>query len=480
MYQRKERAENSYYPAFLYMDVDTPDYLHAIAHLPMDERTEAAFLHEYIHYLQDVTTLSGYTKIGVIVDQMKWAISQKLNGTKVHIPFDPCSTSAYNMLPNEWNRLLNKGHFKIPADRKISEVISFDKKETSVSLEHGIKKRIKMQAVLTFKADNGTRYEYTVGEMAISESMAYLIENALYKDVLSSPPDCPYRVVQKIVENICPRLNTTEKMVALCDVALMHQYPGYALYNIIEEINKNNIPDPSIAYIYMLGLNKEVITQSGIKDYWYDFDRMNLQAANQLGDYFREVPYWQGNFNDISLAFNNALWLRKNRMGFMIDILREGRIYQNKTLKQILFGYLGCMCVQTSTNMIFNIAPVIIKNPIEFLYPQVSEIHVVPPSTVKTDAELFIALKQIHEIFFSEAAIQKDQTGQKQISMKCKLQQWCRNSFNHKGELDLTSNGYNCSLSPWLNVNEEELKQCAFGRLWAAYGLHQIKLLPSK
>ena len=48
MYQRKESAKNTYYPSFLCMEVDTPDYLDALMRMPFDERTEAAFLHEYI------------------------------------------------------------------------------------------------------------------------------------------------------------------------------------------------------------------------------------------------------------------------------------------------------------------------------------------------------------------------------------------------------------------------------------------------
>ena len=46
MYQRKESAKNTYYPSFLCMEVDTPDYLDALMRMPFDERTEAAFLHD--------------------------------------------------------------------------------------------------------------------------------------------------------------------------------------------------------------------------------------------------------------------------------------------------------------------------------------------------------------------------------------------------------------------------------------------------
>ena len=68
MYERKERNKNSYYPAFFCMDLDIPDAIGNMLRMPMDERTEALFLHEYIHYLQDITTVSGYARIERIME----------------------------------------------------------------------------------------------------------------------------------------------------------------------------------------------------------------------------------------------------------------------------------------------------------------------------------------------------------------------------------------------------------------------------
>lgn len=97
MYKRKESNKNSYYPSFLCMEVDTPDYLDALAHIPLDERTEAAFLHEYIHYLQDLTTITGHARIETIVDQVKWAAGKCSGHRKLTIPLDASSTYAFNM-----------------------------------------------------------------------------------------------------------------------------------------------------------------------------------------------------------------------------------------------------------------------------------------------------------------------------------------------------------------------------------------------
>lgn len=60
MYERKESKSGSYYPAFLCLDVNTPDDLWYWGRYPIDERTEAVFLHEFIHYLQVMTTVSPW------------------------------------------------------------------------------------------------------------------------------------------------------------------------------------------------------------------------------------------------------------------------------------------------------------------------------------------------------------------------------------------------------------------------------------
>lgn len=68
------------------MDVNTPDDLYYLGHYPLDERTEAVFLHEYIHYLQDLTTVAGLARIETIVDQIKWICSVARGQHKLKLP----------------------------------------------------------------------------------------------------------------------------------------------------------------------------------------------------------------------------------------------------------------------------------------------------------------------------------------------------------------------------------------------------------
>lgn len=94
------------------MDLDIPDAIGNMLRMPIDERTEALFLHEYIHYLQDIATVSGYARIETIVDQIKWAVMLGRQHHKLTIPLNPKSTWAFNMTPNATCLDLSRGDFK--------------------------------------------------------------------------------------------------------------------------------------------------------------------------------------------------------------------------------------------------------------------------------------------------------------------------------------------------------------------------------
>ena len=56
MYERRDRnTTSSYYPAFLFLSLDSPDSIDNLFSNDSDERLQALFVHEYTHYLQDIT-----------------------------------------------------------------------------------------------------------------------------------------------------------------------------------------------------------------------------------------------------------------------------------------------------------------------------------------------------------------------------------------------------------------------------------------
>lgn len=460
MYERKESKSGSYYPAFLCLDVNTPDDLHYLGKYPIDERTEAVFLHEFIHYLQDLTTVAGLARIETVVDQIKWACSLARGHHKLKIPLDT-DTWAYNIKPNASSLNICKGNMKLLNDqgnvinKRIASIESFELISTPIFLDSGIRIKGKAIARLKFRDENDEVHSYDVGEMAISESMAYLIENHVYPGVLEQPSECPYFVVRKIAEWKLGRKLSYLLLIALCDVCLMYPLPGMALHDILEECVSTNSPITP-AFIYLYGLGPEMAsTFSRCKNWVEEVEQTINTAKKQFSDMFIH-KYW-GDFRDVTNSvFDAGYELRTTNPTFFLEIAKGGRLNLNKAYQRVLYE-LGCLSIKTKANQVYNFLPRTAMGK-EF------------------DSDWFLSLHQLYNILFTNSAIKNDHKGNAFLGKECDLKEWCHLSFCKKKEKDLTVESPNCSWSPWQNVSQDDLRQCSFGRLWATFEFNRIKL----
>lgn len=366
------------------------------------------------------------------------------------------------MLPNANSQKICKGDFYIIDDFgnkirvDITSIVSFEKEKTRILYTSGQSYSRNVVCVLTFKDENGIIRKYKVGEMAISESMAFLIEHHLYPDVLVKPAHCPYFVVKKIAEWKLKRTLDDLTLIALCDVSLLCSLPGYALYEILDFFATHDIEiTPALVYCYGLGTimsNKLSRTRS-----WEDELSYIMEIANkQFCDLFIH-PYWTEFRSVTKCAFDAGLEIRKNIPTLFLDIAKNGKIANNKPFQKCL-NELGCLAVKNKSNEIYSILPVKCKDK-------------------SLDPDWLISLHQFYNILFTNTALATN-SGKKIIEKECDLKYWCRKSFIRKGEKDLTSESYNCSYFPWLNVSKTDLRQCSFGRLWATFGFDRIKMTP--
>ena len=85
----------SYSPSFFTIRIpNSENYEQLLVGDRMSEQAEAYFLHEYIHYLQDLTTIPGLSNISIVVDYIKWATHQGKNG-KLIVPVIPTDSDGY-------------------------------------------------------------------------------------------------------------------------------------------------------------------------------------------------------------------------------------------------------------------------------------------------------------------------------------------------------------------------------------------------
>lgn len=490
---RKEKSTNCYYPNFLYMELGTTVNLRNLCRYPISDDIDAAFLHEYIHYLQDITTISGYSNIGVVCDRMRYVVTSK--DKKLAIPIKYESIEKFFIKQNALNQSSHIGDARL----KIRGVdipfpthynLYLKNIDIWVGRQHPIEGALSLVVEFVY---NGKNLEYNIGEYAISESMAYLIEKYIYPNALPSPPDFPYNVVEKIVNDKFPFLNQPEMLVALCDVSLMYQFPGRALYMLCNELKEiRNTKSVHFTDVYFIGYSTSFADKLNVENRMDSFTKMNQMAKQTFQKYFEMIPVWDDIVEQVSVIFDNALWLRKHAPLFMIDILKGKEINRNNAFKSIVTKIIGALCIKTDANEIYHFVPELnTQNLIDTPYCYYKIFYNIgEPAWVnyilnkwnltvglrEPDLGLLVSTHMIHDIFFkSNTVVFSNNTP----SMKCELFDWCKDSFNRQSLSDLTSIGYQCRYCPWENVRDRKrLDQCAFGRLWAAWRLDRKRLRP--
>lgn len=178
----RESKGGYYCPTFLSMYIDSSENFENIfegERLP--EETEALFVHEYIHLLQDLTTLSGFSNICIVVDYLKWATNREKRGN-IQVPLSPTLKDGYNLYLNAQLRKISTGQGKLKGLIKWKETKSILLKNEIITI-NGETQEVPLSLILNFIDADDKLHEYQIGEHCISESMAYLIENTLYYEV---------------------------------------------------------------------------------------------------------------------------------------------------------------------------------------------------------------------------------------------------------------------------------------------------------
>lgn len=450
MRRYSREAKGGYYcPSFLSMYIDsTENYENLIEGERLSNRAEALFLHEYIHLLQDLTTLSGVSNISIVVDYMKWATNITKKG-ELKVPCIPSLEDGFMLFPNaELLKIcLGSGKFEDEYQNAISwqETTSVYLKDGGTKI-NGKEYIIPLILVFKFIDNKGNEREYRIGEHCISESMAYLIENILYKGAIPKPNNFPYEAVNYVCDFFAPGFSSDPlRVIALCDACLMHSFPGLALYNSLIRI-KDSYNDKTPEEIFDIVVGAEIMNLSGAngKTVQELYERFHREAKYQMLGYFTTENY-ANTKKWIIQMFDSAYLFRTKNWYYMIDIARGGEIRNNKTLIAIL-NEIGCPVIMNSDNVLTYIRNDSVKYEVQ------------PP--------VFNVINQIYSILKDGVVID--------YGYRCKLLDWCKKDFEKNGVEDLTSKDDKCIYAPWERKLPNELFHCFFGQIWFTWGLKDV------
>jgi len=411
-----------YIPSFFRLNVSTPNSIKDFNKL--NDRDFSVFFHEYIHFVQDITTFYGLNCIHATVEYLKYANNFIVNNSssKIQLPIQPDQSNADNVLLNGF---LCKVTYGDVSETTIKEIIDYSISMIDINIPNSPIKEIESYDIEFLDDKNETNY-FSFGSGCIMESMAYLFEQLTCKDYAISS-DLPYNTAELLAKKIYPEFAKNKlNILALCDISLGISNPAKYFVSTIEKWkNKGELPQkPEILYD---DFKNEILLTNG-KEQEYPLQKIIDLAKVQLNGYFNDVF-----FNDIKKWIDSIIieanLFRKNNPYFILDFARGGNIRTNKTFKEF-FSKVGTPLL-TNDNKEFR-----------FYHPLAYKKQI--------DVGFFWAINQIQNLFLG-------------YDKACELIDFCNQPASN------TITDERCLNNPWTRCKDKEL--CPFAIIWRHWKL---------
>jgi len=418
-----------YVPAFFEMHVDTNNDDMTINNLSPFEMT--VLFHEYIHFLQDISTYYGLNGIYVYSEYLHSVVNRIYKNTTnvIQVPVTITDNND-NVILNQQIQRFTSGDDG--GEDGISCFTISDIQEgfdTLVTNPH--MPSVQNNIVTTIEGDR-----FIFGSIAISESMSYLMERCCSPKAFKKSPEFPYMSAEKVANYYVPHFGDDRLMVlALCDMALMSSNPGACFVRVMKGIRDGKVKFDSPEEIYDHFYNQISMTMDGQQSSLLPaFQKLLDVVKQQLRSYLRDMPIIGSYYEWIDRVFDFALDWRKNDRYFLLKMARHQDLATN--------NYFGLCVCRAGTPLMSN------NN---------DNYYKTPPNGMNngTDVEYFKAFSQIEQLFSN---------GDK----PCSLYKWCCKSSN-------STPSKLCNSTPWKKVNDKSL--CPYAILWKHWNLSKYEVV---
>lgn len=411
-------VEGFYMPSFFRIGLETNTSPENIEGGP----EEPTLLHEYIHFLQDASTVHGTLNLAFAYNQIRAAaevIRKKCFLSTVTLP-------------------VNISHYAgLEASYSIQAYVFGDDRDVGAfpgiqSLQQN-SKHIGKHVLKEHNMMLGAADWYKLGSRDVLESMAWGIESTIYP-YATKPPDLPYNSVRFLIDYYAPHLQSADNryLVALCEIALSTAHPIDFVISILAEIQKDGFTPRDLMDFFQYCSNGLQYSSQHFGDF-ADYEAVNSYfidgALKETQEMFRnahleEARRWAGH------VFSSAKELRAKHPLLIAEgiIAPDPRNYYFDLIR----SQIGCPIIFNSGGM-------------GYTYVQ--------PANV-SGLSYFAAFEQLCDLLLYDAP------------SGCFLQTFCRQCI-HDG---LAAHEVNekCEEEPWNKHNDKV--QCMFSSLWKGYG----------
>lgn len=295
-----------YRPSFfsLYIDGEFRENLS-----DMTEVDLGTFVHEYIHYLQNITTIFGLQNSSFYFNF--------LYDLKKHIVENESITVPLTQLKHSEKILRSKIRFKMCNGSNEISNITYD--EVRVSVENIIEQNITVESVIMHFFLKGKEIHSIIfGNNCVKESMAHLYQQIFDSEV--KHVTIPYKTAEILCSLINPEiLSDKRKLIALCLISLNSQNSGLTFFELLNSTQtETTLSGIELYKKYLTQLKVRVGDKElNIKDYLlFSLNRFKEELSASL---FTELKHFK-------LLIDNIILSAEQDFLPLIEILYENDI----------------------------------------------------------------------------------------------------------------------------------------------------------
>ena len=399
-------------PGFFLMNINV-DLHNNISWNEFNDEQKSTFIHEYIHYLQDITTTNGFHNFNFFaqINQLYLNKIATYTNQEIKVPIDLEMCNVENAFEESEIVKLYEGDNHQKKIHHVNNVF----RELEECYKEEFPNSQDMYNINIYYNNTGIAYRF--GTRCICESMAYLIESWIYKEKRNN--ELPYNSCEMVCKSLYPEISTNIPcMIALCDISLMHYHSGDFFYNLILCMKKDNFIPKDAKDVY---------------------DYTNPRIPHLYDNLLEQYKMAKQN---IDIIYPNKINITDSVRKWLVNIFLKGLEFR--------MGKNNFVCKLTELNKKEDVEKYFLKLTNYFSLPVITDINKDVFGTYESQYIILVPIALI-DLFT------------KRKGNECILYEYCKK----QGQVLLSDNM--CKITPWKQADREEL--CPLALYWYHYSL---------
>lgn len=267
----------------------------------MCQRDQGSFLHEYVHYMQNISTPFGIFEAVALNEATVETFIDIQPKTEIELPYNPPLSEELRQRLS-WLNWMNGNSVK----EDDSFIFVDETKEISYGwFENSIVGRTGRLVVLEFSDKLGNGHRRIIGALDIKEAMAASFQSLIDPD--AKHPDIPYNLLRMFCKKHFPSVgNDIKKFICICYISLFSLEPAYHFVDICHYAEKNKDKTGfQLFEDYMQ--DHPVIVGGKSMTPWQHFNELLIQYSQSIGGLIREeTPYFNQVFERVRMVDGNV------------------------------------------------------------------------------------------------------------------------------------------------------------------------------